>query len=191
VCPYFYWCWTQRFNRSYVTSSEDFRADAGTGKLPSLSLIIPDGQQSQHNLVSMTVGDTFIGAMVGAVERGPQWKSTAIFITYDDCGCFYDHVHPPAGRGLRNPMVIVSPWAKPTFTDHTEARQPYSMLAFIDHNFSLPPLSNTVAHSSDYSNAFDYGQEPLVGPKMTKRSISPHERQRVARALSRVEDDFT
>ena len=53
---------------------------------------------------------------------GPEWNSTAIFITYDDCGCFYDEVSPPAGLGIRVPMVIVSPYARPGFTDSHHGR---------------------------------------------------------------------
>ena len=57
------------------------------------------------NRVSMLKGDNWIGDMVSAIMNGPDWSSTAIFITYDECGCFYDHVPPPPGRGLRIPMV--------------------------------------------------------------------------------------
>jgi phospholipase C len=191
ICPSFNWCYENRFNRTYDTSIEDFQTAAESGTLPNLSLVFPVDGQAQHNGGSMALGDNFIGAVVGAAQSGPQWGSTAIFITYDDCGCFYDHVDPPPGRGVRSPMVIVSPWAKPTFTDHSEARQPYSMLSFIEHNFALAPLTVAVTHAYDYANAFDYDQQPIAGPTMTTTQISAGERTRLARLLPRIEDDPT
>jgi phospholipase C len=73
---------------------------------------------------------------------------------------------------LRNPMVIVSPYAKPGYTDHTTAVQPYSMLAFIDHIFGLPNLTPTVAATYDYTNAFNFAQSPLAPVPMTSTHIS-------------------
>jgi hypothetical protein len=64
----------------------------------------------------MAVGDNWIGQVVSAIENGPQWSSTAIFLTYDDCGFFYDHVAPPSGLGIRVPMIIASPCARPGYT---------------------------------------------------------------------------
>ena len=94
----------------------------------------------------MLQGDNWIGQVVNAVMHGPQWRSTAIFIAYDDCGCFYDHVPPPAGLGVRVPMVIVSPWAKPGYTDSHVAIFA-SMLAFTEHTFHLRSLGGTDATS--------------------------------------------
>ena len=51
---------------------------------------------SQHNNTDMSAGDDFIGSTVAALQASPEWSSTAIFIEYDDCGCFYDHVNPCA-----------------------------------------------------------------------------------------------
>jgi phospholipase C len=112
----------------------------------------------------MIKGDNWIGEMVSAIENGPNWSSTAIFITYDDCGCFYDHVAPgknPDGtqQGVRVPMVIVSPFAKPGFTDSTPATFA-SVLAFTEHTYGLAPLSTNDASAYAYSNAFDFTQAP-------------------------------
>jgi phospholipase C len=139
----------------------------------------------------MAVGDNYIGRVVSAVENSPEWNSTVIFITYDDCGCFYDHVVPPGGMGPRNPMVIVSPWAKPAYTDSEPAAQPYSMLAFIQHNFGLSSLSAEVDSSYDYANSFSFTQRPLTGPRMTRTRIPAAERARLARLLPTIEDDPT
>ena len=106
--------------------------DAAAGALPAFSIVTPTGPQSQHNGNSMIAGDNWIGQVVSAITSGPQWASTAVFITYDDCGCFYDHVPPPEpGMGIRVPMVIVSPYARRGFTDSNVATYA-SLLAFAE-----------------------------------------------------------
>jgi len=192
VCTYFFWCYDQRFTLEHDSSSQGFLNAAADGTLPNLSILIPDFSVSQHNTTSMAKGDNYIGQIVSAAQRSPQWRSTAIFITYDDCGCFYDHVTPPSKQmGLRNPMVIVSPWAKPQGTDSTTAIQPYSVLAFVEHVFGLQPLSREVSESYDYADSFDFSQRPLTGPPMTRRQIPPLERRQLARALPTVRQDPT
>lgn len=191
VCTYFAWCLHNRFNLSYDSSTDDFVTAAQSGTLPNLSLMMGAAGYSQHNGGSMALGDNYIAQMVGAVENGPQWDSTAIFITYDDCGCFYDHVSPPQGLGIRNPMVIISPWAKPGYTDSTTAVQPYSMLAFVQHAFGLASLTGNVDHAYDYADSFDFTQPPLVGPKMTRTTISRDARLKLARLAPEMADDPT
>jgi phospholipase C len=94
-----------------------------------------------------------------------QWNSTVFFITYDDCGCFYDHVPPPRGSGLgiRVPMVIVSPQTKASFVDHTVASF-NSMLAFVEKNWRLAPLTTRDAHAYDYCHTFVFKTLPCTGP---------------------------
>jgi phospholipase C len=140
----------------------------------------------------MVRGDNYIGNLVSAVERSPAYASTAIFITYDDCGCFYDHVTPPAGLGLRDPMVIISPWVKSGYTDSTVAVQPYSMLAFVQHTFGLKPLTMKVNRAYDYAHAFDFQQHPIAPVSMGHTTIPARERARLARlAEEDADDDLT
>jgi phospholipase C len=192
ICTYFYWCYKNRFGLTHNSSTGSFITAAGsTTPLPSVSLIMPVMPVSQHNDTSMTQGDNYIGNIVSAVENGPQWNSTAIFITWDDCGCFYDHVKPPAGRSFRNPMIIVSPWAKSGYTDSTTALQPYSMLTFIQHNFGLASLSSQVAGSYDYADSFDFSQVPVAAVTMTHTVITKAERARLARLAPLIKDAVT
>jgi phospholipase C len=144
-----------------------FKTDAAAGRLPAYSVIIPNYNVSQHNYVSMLKGDNYIEGLVNAVMHGPRaaWDSTVIFITYDDCGCFYDHVTPPRGKrlGIRVPMVIVSPRAKASFVDHTQASFD-SMLAFVEQNWKLAPLGARDAHAYDYCHSFVFTTLPCTGP---------------------------
>src|SRR4029079_4764445 len=102
-----------------VTKALDVADDGNSGSLPNVSLVMPrPGGDSQHNGTSMMKGDNWISQVVSSIMNGPDWQSTAIFITYDDCGCFYDHVPPPAGAGGREPTGIVRPSAKPPSHAH-------------------------------------------------------------------------
>jgi len=174
-CSYFWECLnsTQKNN---VVKSNAFATDASKGNLPVVSFIMPQAQVSGHPTYSMQMGDNWLGTQVHAVENGPEWDSTAIFITYDDCGCFYDHVPPPVdGEGLRVPMFIVSPYAKPHFVDHTDATIA-STLAYIESNFGIPPLGDEDSGDYDFSNAFDYSQTPLKPAKMVDNPLPAKER---------------
>jgi len=170
ICPTFATCFYDRRNAGRPSSSwrqrSDFIADAGAGQLPAYSAIMPSYDVSQHNHASMRLGDNYIASLVDAVMNGPssQWESTVFFITYDDCGCFYDHVPPPAhsGLGIRVPMVIVSPQAKASFVDHTQASF-NSMLAFVEKNWRLPPLTAGDAHAYDYCRSFVFTSLACTG----------------------------
>ena len=177
ICPTFAKCLYTPRHRDLVPRKRIFD-DAKRGRLPAFSAVLPEPALSQHNTYSMAQGDNWIGRVIRALENGPEWYSTAIFITYDDCGCFYDHVAPPPGLGPRLPMVIVSPYAKSHYTDHTTASLA-SILSFTEHTFGLPALGERDSAAYDYSHAFDYSQSPLTPAKMTHTNISPAERQRL------------
>src|SRR5690348_10087071 len=90
ICPSLADCWdtSQRHDMSGFTR---FDRDAAHGTLPSFSVIIPgnvDGKYSEHNNLSMTAGDNKLGQLMTSIMNSPNWSSTAVFITYDDCGCF-------------------------------------------------------------------------------------------------------
>ena len=96
ICPTFAECIYGDQGSNHV-EQDAFFTDAAAGDLPALSLLMPTTEDSQHNNQSMLVGDNWIASVANAVMSSPDWDSTALFITYDDCGCFYDHVAlPPA-----------------------------------------------------------------------------------------------
>ena len=178
ICPSFAEC-LYGPQAQHVKYASQVIADGTNGTLPNLSLVIPCCGQSQHNGESMTVGDNWIGQVVNAIMQGPQWSSTAIFITYDDCGCFYDHVTPPAGLGIRVPMVIASPYARPGYTDSNTASFD-SMLAFTERTFGLAPLAVADAVAYDYFDSFDFGQHPQPPIGLVQRRLPKAERHWLA-----------
>jgi phospholipase C len=111
---------------------------ARSGSLPSVSWVVPDVQHSDHPRKPLSAGQAWVTRCINAIMRGPDWKSTAIFLAWDDWGGFYDHVAPPvvdsAGYGLRVPALLISPYAKQGFIDHqTLSFDAY--LKFIEDDF--------------------------------------------------------
>jgi Phosphoesterase family len=158
VCPTFADCLYTNEAKSMVPTA-NVLSDARNGTLPNFSMLMPatgpSGSTSQHNLDSMAVGDNWIGQVVSAIENGPQWQSTAIFLTWDDCGCFYDEVPPPTGLGIRVPMILISPWAIKGHVDHNLATWA-SILAFTEHELGLPPINATDQNAYSYLKSFNF-----------------------------------
>lgn len=174
ICPTFAQCLYGQ--PGGLAPSKQFAPDAAAGKLPAFSILTPtSAADSWHNGFSVTTGDNWLGQQVAAVMHGPDWKSTAMFITWDDCGCFYDQVSPgfnPDGtrQGPRVPLVIVSPYARPGYTDTTPATFA-SILAYTEHNFGVSPLTVNDALAYPFSNAFNYHQAPLPATRMVTRPV--------------------
>jgi phospholipase C len=162
----------------HIRESAQFVTDAWAGTLPDFSLVVPGGTtypDSEHNGSSMTAGDNWVGQVANAVMNGPEWASTTLFITYDDCGCFYDQVAPgrnPDGttQGPRVPLVIVSPYARPGYTDSTPTTFA-GILAYTEHAFGLAPLSPNDEHAYPFTKAFNYHQAPLAPVRMVERPL--------------------
>ena len=186
ICPSFYECLGSTQDANLVPSADVVTA-AQLGTLPTVSFVTPLAVDSEHNRNSMRVGDNWIGQVLGAIESGPDWDSTAVFLTWDDCGCFYDHVNPlqyGSDWGIRVPMIIVSPYAKQGYTDSTPAVFA-SILAYIEHTFRLPslhPCNGTPGCTDDsnvydYAGAFDYSQAPLPPIPVAFAPIRERERR--------------
>jgi phospholipase C len=176
ICPTFAECLYTQQHRHLVPDSQ-FLTDATAGALPAFSVVVPGGPDTLnacHNYDSMTACDNWVGHLASAVEKSPDWSSTAVFITFDDCGCFYDQVPPPRNpdgtqEGPRVPLIIVSPYAKPGYTD-IAATSFAGILSYTEHNFGLRPLGVNDAQAYPFTNAFNYSQAPLrPAPMVTQR----------------------
>jgi phospholipase C len=175
ICPTFAECLYSDQKRNVHADTAVLRA-ATSGHLPSFSIVVPQGRNSQHNGWSMQRGDNWIGSVLRAIMHGPQWGSTAVFVTYDDCGCFYDEVPPPAGMGIRVPMVIVSPYARSSFTDTTVASSYDSVLAFTERVFGLQPLTTRDAGAYDFFGAFNFSKQHLETVRLRNHPLPRWER---------------
>lgn len=107
---------------SDIAPTSKFLRQARTGHLPAVSWVVPSGKTSEHPPHRVSVGQSYVTNLINTVMSGPGWKSTAIFVAWDDWGGFYDHVHPPKvdrnGFGFRVPGFLVSPYARRGYVDH-------------------------------------------------------------------------
>ena len=105
-----------------VQSVDNFYTQAKEGTLPAVSWVVPSNPVSEHPPSLVSDGQRYVTSLTNAVMNGPDWGSTAIFLSWDDWGGFYDHVQPPKvdenGYGLRVPGLVISPYAKQGYIDH-------------------------------------------------------------------------
>ncbi|WP_420992834.1 acid phosphatase [Cupriavidus sp. 30B13] len=148
-----------------------FLQDAAAGKLPAVTFYKPQGNLNQHaGYANVADGDAHIASVISQLKQSPQWKNMLIVVTYDENGGFFDHATVPKGDvwgpGTRIPAIIVSPFARKGFVDHTQY-DTASILRFITHRFALPTLpglkqrddalvANKAKTMGDLSNALDF-----------------------------------
>ncbi|MGE5225943.1 MAG: alkaline phosphatase family protein [Planctomycetaceae bacterium] len=161
-----------------IMTVNKFSAAAGNGTLPQVSWIVPGAGNSDHPPSNIGVGEKYVTGLVNSVMRGPEWNSTAIFLTWDDWGGFYDHVVPPKvdenGYGLRVPALVISPWAKAGYIDHQTLSQD-AYLKLIEDLFiggqridprsdgrpdPRPTVRESLSILGDLLNDFDFSQSP-------------------------------
>jgi phospholipase C len=151
---------------------------AKTGKLPAVSWVVPSGALSEHPPGAVSAGQSYVTSLINAAMNGPDWNSTAIFLSWDDWGGFYDHVAPPAvdanGYGLRVPGLVISPYAKREYVDHqTLSFDAYDK--FIEDDFihaqrldpatdgrpdPRPDVRENATQLGDLTTDFDFTQPP-------------------------------
>jgi phospholipase C len=175
-------------NLARVKSPAQFYADAEAGTLPPFSFIDPDyTYQSEENPQDVQVGERFLSSVVHALMKSPAWPGTALFITYDEGGGYYDHVPPPRAirpdriapirgpgapplapggfdrYGFRVPLYVVSPWARANYVsnvvqDHT------SVTAFIERKWNLPAMTFRDANAHPMTDYFDFRKAAFAEP---------------------------
>jgi acid phosphatase len=123
-----------------------------SGALPQVTFYKPQGNLNEHaGYAAVLSGDQHIADVIGHLQKGPQWKHMLVVVTYDENGGFWDHVAPPKadrwGPGSRVPTIIVSPFARRHYVDHTQY-DTTSILRFITKRFDLPPLAGNVARDA-------------------------------------------
>ncbi len=151
--------------RAHLKDETDFVAAAQAGTLPAVSFVKPLGEDNEHpGYTNLLRGEQHLEALINDVRNGPNWNDTAIVITYDEHGGFWDHVAPPTdpqhsdiwGPGSRVPTIIISPLAKRHFVDHT-LYDTTSILATIERRWDVAPLGTRDANANDLRRAFTMG----------------------------------
>ena len=134
------------------------------GRMAEVSWLVPPPGFNEHpGFVSVCEGENYTVRFVNAIMESEFWKETAIIITWDDFGGFYDHVPPPhvdeMGFGPRVPLLVISPWAREGFIDSTHFEFS-SILKFMETIYGLEPMTERDARANNLLTAFDFSQEP-------------------------------
>ena len=136
-----------------------------SGALPTVSWVIPTGASSDHALGNDGTGPAWVASIVNALGSSQYWNSTAIFITWDDWGGWYDHVKPAQYNSyelsFRVPLIVISPYVKPGYISHVQ-HEFGSILRFTESQFGLGTLGYTDARADDLSDCFNFTQAPLT-----------------------------
>jgi phospholipase C len=193
-----------RWGRSNILSSfAQFQADAKAGNLPAVSFVDPNlssemnggAGTDEHPPGDIQSGEQFVSQVVQAVTASPQWAHTALFITHDENGGFYDHVPPPPAcapdttppvlpkgdttqggfdlDGIRVLLVAVSPYAKKGYVGH-HVYDHTSITRFIEAKFKLPALTGRDANAEPPTDLFDFSKATFATPPaLTAPTIDP------------------
>ncbi len=161
-----------------IRDTSTFYTTARKGRLPEVSWVIPNGIVSEHPTSKISAGQTYVTTLINTIMRSPDWKSTAIFLAWDDWGGFYDNVRPPKvdanGYGFRVPGIVISPYARRGYIDHQ--RLSFDAFAkFIEDDFMnsarldpktdgrpdpRPTVRENVPGLGNLVNDFDFKQPP-------------------------------
>jgi phospholipase C len=161
-----------------IKATDSFLAAARSGNLPAVSWVIPNQLESEHPPARVDAGQQHVNQLVNAIMQGPDWSSTAIFLSWDEWGGFFDHVPPPAvdgaGYGIRVPGLVISPWVKHGVID-TQTLSHDAYLKFIEDVFlggqridpatdgrpdSRPTVREGASILGDLAGEFDFSQTP-------------------------------
>jgi phospholipase C len=151
--------WRPERIRSVERLPEDIRA----GRLPAVTWVTPRFELSDHPPESSCFAHNWLTGLVNAVIRSEDWAHTALFVTWDEWGGFYDHVQPPEvdeiGLGFRVPTLVISPFAKKGYVDDAEGEFS-SPLKFVSDNWGLPYLTERIERTHNFEHVFAFERNP-------------------------------
>jgi phospholipase C len=147
------------WDNDVVLNPSQVLTDISNGQLANVSWIIPAGQESDHARGNKGLGPSWVASIVNAIGNSQYWDNTAIIITWDDWGGWYDHVAPSVINsyeyGFRVPLIVVSPYARQGYVSHV-THDFGSILKFIEEVYQLPSLGYADEHADDLSDCFDF-----------------------------------
>jgi phospholipase C len=151
------------WQRNVISPETRFLTDVANGSLAQVTWIAPSGPNSDHSGDGGSSGPSWVTSLVNAIGESPDWDTTAIFITWDDWGGWYDHVRPQQldrmGLGYRVPLIVISPYAKLAYISHVD-HEFGSLMKYTEEQFGLSPLTAVDSRADDLSDCFDYDQAP-------------------------------
>ncbi|MBV9718089.1 MAG: hypothetical protein JOZ77_02135 [Candidatus Eremiobacteraeota bacterium] len=155
---------SRRYGVKVIAPPAQVLTDIANGRLANVTWVTPTALASDHALSTNGSGPSWVASIVNAIGESPYWNSTAIFVTWDDWGGWYDHVKPPIYNSyelsFRVPLLVISPYAKPHYISHVQ-HEFGSMLKFAEKTFGLPSLGTTDVRADDLFDCFDFSQAPI------------------------------
>jgi phospholipase C len=159
------------WHQNQISPETTVLGDIAHNTLRSVSIIAPNALNSDHARFPSTTGPAWVSSIVAAIGSSAYWKDTAIFVTWDDWGGWYDHVIPPHidanGPGFRVPLIAISPYAKHGYVSHAQF-ETASLTRYIEDAFGLGSLGQRDALTTAPHDMFDYSQsvKPLTGIRL-------------------------
>ena len=149
--------------KNVVTPETTILTDISSGKLQQVSWVNPTCAESDHALCNDGKGPAWVASIVDAVGKSKYWKDTAIFVTWDDWGGWFDHVKPTPvtsyETGFRVPLLVISAYAKRGYISHV-THYHGSILKFVETNWGLGSLGYADTRSDDLSDCFNFKGPP-------------------------------
>ncbi len=163
---------------SRIAPTTQLQSDIESGRLAQVVYVDTEFDPfiSEHPPENVTIGEQWTEAIVQSIEASTIWNSTAVFVTWDESGGYYDNVPPPQvdawGYGFRVPLIVISQFAKRAFVDH-DILDHTSIMKFIAKNWGLPSLTAREARAGDLFSAFTFGhsiilESPAVNPAVPR-----------------------
>ena len=164
-----------------VRPDSEFIHDVKSHRLPAISWLTTDLNTSDHPPASICIGQNWVARQINAVMASNYWRSTAIVMTWDDFGGFYDHVAPPMVAGYtlgpRVPTIVISPYSRAHFVDH-RLYDFRSILKLVEATFNLPHLAVYDRSVRSIAGMLDISQRSLPPIKLPQ-IVCPYERRRL------------
>jgi phospholipase C len=171
---------------SHIVDLSQYYKDLQNDTLPAVSFVTLQGGLSEHPATDIGQGVRVVKSMIQSLMESKAWWSSAFLLTYDEAGGWYDHVVPPQvdnyGYGFRVPALLVSPFARQGFVDHTVLDHT-SSLKFIERNWDVSPLASRDAAARDFMSAFDFrggARDPVFIPFLPSPQTPIREPSRMA-----------
>jgi phospholipase C len=169
------------FSTDVVAPPAQVLLDVAKGDLADVTWVTPTNLASDHARVTDGSGPSWVAAVVNAIGESAYWNDTAIFVTWDDWGGWYDHVKPPVYNsyelGFRVPLIVISPYAKNHYVSHVQ-HEFGSILKFVERAFGLGSLHTTDQRADDLSDCFDFTKSPSkfkpIPARLSRRYFLQH-----------------
>lgn len=174
--------WNVRYSANYaehvISPETTIFNDIAAQKLADVSWVTPSYENSDHAGSGTTFGPDWVAAVINAIGTSGYWKDTAVIVTWDEWGGWFDHFVPPQyanpqtgayeGLGYRVPLIVVSPYAKSAYISHRQ-HEIASTLHFIEANFGLPSLGGADKRADALEDMFDFSQPPIQFHRIRSR----------------------